>query len=155
MMRELKFRAWFSDVCEMTKPWTIYDVSKKSDPNFDFVRKEPFLSGTGGNAVGGIFLSSERPHTIMQYIGFKDLACWKSLKVGKDVFEGDIIRSFNKKSFGKIMVVESKMYFNCCFSVTYGWDIPCEEMEIDGIYVIKGEVIGNIYENKDLLNEGA
>lgn len=151
-MRELKFRTWFFDNGEMTKPWSIYDVSKKIDPNFDFTIKEPYMAGTGGMAIGGVYLFSERPHRIMQYMGVD--------KNSKDIYEGDIVKayipSFSKdesKNGRTSVIVWDK--FSCRFMFEFYRTIGGGKIKyLVGVNKAEWiEVIGNIYENAELLEK--
>lgn len=72
------------------------------------------------------------PETIGQYTGLKD-------KNGKKIFEGDIVKS-------KYGVFKSKVEWNDSFC---GFFPFCNNDT--GIFADECEVIGNIYENKELL----
>ena len=72
------------------------------------------------------------PKTIGQYTGLKD-------KNGKKIFEGDIVKS-------KYGVFKSKVEWNDSFC---GFLPFCNNDT--GIFADECEVIGNIYENKELL----
>lgn len=72
------------------------------------------------------------PKTIGQYTGLKD-------KNGKKIFEGDIVKS-------KYGVFKSKVEWNDSFC---GFFPFCNNET--GIFADECEVIGNIYENKELL----
>lgn len=72
------------------------------------------------------------PKTIGQYTGLKD-------KNGKKIFEGDIVKS-------KYGVFKSKVEWNDSFC---GFFPFCNNDT--GIFADECEVIGNIYENKELL----
>jgi uncharacterized phage protein (TIGR01671 family) len=73
---------------------------------------------------------------LMQYTGLKD-------KNGKEIYEGDIVKDHNDLSIGKVSWNEDWMK----------WDIGAEGKQAeDKPYVrVYIEVIGNIYEDKDLL----
>lgn len=76
---------------------------------------------------------------IMQYIGLKD-------KNGKEIYEGDIIKadSFNPK------IYEIKYYV----TGFYAFNPKSSYLEIDSFHSSEGcefEIIGNIYENPELL----
>lgn len=87
-------------------------------------------------------------YKLMQYTGLKD-------KNGKKIYEGDIVKSFGE-SFMKLLVVQFEM------DVAFGYTIR----EVD-IFNKKGyekswwplhngwnlKIIGNIYENPELLKE--
>ena len=78
------------------------------------------------------------PSTVGQYTGMKD-------KNGKKVFEGDIIRKTNKGRHPQIFITNIRTSFPTNEEVYYGpFDHFTESCEY--------EVIGNIHDNKSLLN---
>ena len=116
-MREIKFRAWNT----ITK--TMIDL-KKLTPlalNMD---------------TDGLFIPFSDGLPLMQYTGLKD-------KNGREIYEGDVVRSFDRKTEYREQVqwgTEGWLPFSqVCHGGTTSW----EEYEY--------EVIGNIYENPDLL----
>lgn len=94
---------------------------------------------TGKNGECYSFISNlyyKCDHNIMQYTGLKD-------KNGKEIYEGDILEYTteisSKKTIGKVE------FYNGCFVVGRPKDY---------IYIIDNiEIIGNIYENPELLNQ--
>jgi len=71
---------------------------------------------------------------IMQYTGLKD-------KNGKEIYEGDIVQ----KSYGAYPVTVSEFHG---YRFMWGLDNLCKDD------AIRGEVIGNIYVNPELLEVG-
>ncbi len=131
-MREIKFRAWFKPLKRM------FMVVKE----LRFVRKGNIVIIT--NHTGG---TSPNSYELMQFTGLKD-------KNGKEIFEGDIVIV--------IANVEKRFPKTNCF-IEYNEDNT--SYYISNIYAGKGddrgycqplwrcevEVIGNIYENPELL----
>ena len=134
--RIIKFRAWNKEEKKMLKPFTIWQVSDEIDEIDLF----------------------EEGHILMQFTGFKD-------KNGIEIYEGDIVRykfmsgfdcgwengqDWDKNSdaieekIGKVVFRDGEFY-------------PREIARIveDGYYsyrLFDFEVIGNAYENPELLN---
>lgn len=127
-MRELKFRAW-SDKYGMHKVGCL--VIEKGYCDF-----EP-----EDRSVIGVSMPHQSFFTIEQYTGLKD-------ENGKEIYEGDLIKEV---IYGRKFVIWEVRYCqdDCCF----------ELHRIRGAYfgdsLLGGdsqyEVIGNIHENKDLL----
>lgn len=75
---------------------------------------------------------------LMQYTGLKD-------KNGVEIYEGDIIEF----AYGKKLVSEVR------HSNMFGYEVANKDNSILGLILVNGicEVVGNIYENNELLNE--
>jgi len=132
-MREIRFRAWADG-----KMWDSYVV----DDNGEMCTNGDYCNGPENNSNKKI---------VMQFTGLKD-------KNGKEIYEGDIIKYgdggveerfqirlvyFDKGSF----VVDDDVYFSGDLSPIVLSCFACNDEE-DGD---ECEVIGNIYENPELL----
>lgn len=122
-MREYKFRA--------------YDLQRRR-MRYDITGFEFFNNGE----MSGIFIDGDfydkKEITLMQYTGLHD-------KNGKEIYEGDIVESF----FVDTDEAGNEIYKYYIMEVKYD-EILCS-YKIDKFMNL--EVIGNIYENKELLNE--
>jgi len=130
-MREIKFRAW-NKIFKVMGDVSVLEWYKNSSI-FAYIRANNSVSGfqTDATTVDEIVL--------MQYTGLKD-------KNGEEIYEGDIL---------KVIVGNKYEYMEVYFKDgCFGWG-----KEHNGIYSFDPldlediEVIGNIYENKELLNE--
>lgn len=121
-MREIKFRAWDKKLLHM-----YYDQDNEKEPN---------LWNIKDNIRGGKLINNNC--ILMQYTGLKD-------KNGKEIYEGDILTLSNWTS---------NQYRKGNPITIYKVRIPgifyedCDEQ----IGKRDGEVIGNIYENPELLD---
>jgi len=128
-MREIKFRAWDTEDKRKVKEFNIHHDGDLTEIRM-YVGDVPVIAS---NVCGR--------YKILQFTGLKD-------KNGKEIYEGDIIK-LNNKLF--------KIAWNQ-FSCGFG-RIPIDTMhyERDDCIIMfqdKVEVIGNIYENKELLSDG-
>ena len=123
-MREIKFRAWDDTLCHMMKPLTIEEMAKSTFQNCNWYQLK-----------------------IMQFTGLLD-------KKGKEIYEGDlctdkdnivqIVWSENHRWGCKIVKTNYVLQKDLTFPL-WQWD-RCEK---NGNREL--EVIGNIYENPELL----
>lgn len=127
-MREIKFRAWDK------KNKRLYDPMELRD----------------GALVGFRSICWDNPIILMQFTGLLD-------KQGKEIYEGDILLFDYGHYTLKKIVVE---FFHGCFGIC-GYDtLNGERMGetwfrtlMDVLQKGKIEIIGNIWENKELLKE--
>ena len=134
-MRDIKFRAW--DGYDMID----IDGNKKlvfwNNPHRV---KYAIYRDPEGVLVG----KEDRGLILMQFTGLKD-------KNGKEIYEGDIIeiKHPHRDRYFKGEVIYDQYCFSCEGFYFSHFDIPCDIFS-EGVKYI--EVIGNLYENKDLLN---
>lgn len=126
MTREIKFRAWDGEKMRAADDWT-----------FGVVGDGTLL--TCYNA-GGDFNSSDEELKVMQYTGLED-------KNGVEIYEGDFLKIFVASVPGKYddvlpVVYDSEKTGFLLGGVLVGYFLP-EDLEI----------VGNIYENPELLEE--
>jgi uncharacterized phage protein (TIGR01671 family) len=124
LMREIKFRAWLTDQKRMLQtPDSLEFNGHGLVAIYDGVKEQTFL---------------QSEFELMQYTGLKD-------KNGKEIYEGDIINIMD------INFPEDNLNYEVQWTFFGYW--PRHLM--DGIDITDGhisiEVIGNIYENPELL----
>ena len=129
-MREIKFRAWDKGLKRM-----IY-LSEPTVENDDFSGivfklRDYFVSAFSSDRIEDVEL--------MQYTGLKD-------KNGREIYEGDIVKGTGKNPI--IYVVEWLDSYGGFAFVDKEKAIPAYEFLVNFC-----EVIGNIYENPELLEE--
>jgi len=121
-MRDIKFRAW-------------------DNYNSGFI--DDFYFGTNGSIIkyssaqGRYYELNKGNYVICQYVGLHD-------KNGKEIYEGDIVQwdYYKKKRIGKV-----------AYSGVGFWVIGCLDVLSELFARYKNlEVIGNIYENSELVN---
>lgn len=135
-MREIKFRAWMNEWDDGGKMF--YKIISLT-PDFSEVQ----ISLDGDNRYDGDFTVG-KDVKLMQYTGLKD-------KNGVEIYEGDIVRLTDDWDNDSVHQVE--------YCAEYGYpafDVkPSIDVESNGLshFMATGEieVIGNIYENPELL----
>lgn len=133
-MREIKFRAWDSEEKKMLLPDGIYGGDYSPFPNTNIIVD---LLAESINDNWGADELTER-YVLMQYTGLQD-------KNGKEIYEGDIVCVCNNKHG----------YFQVIFVNAYvgGWLLQHPEgtMSLGARDKKDLEIIGNIYENPELV----
>lgn len=135
-MRTIKFRAWDKEYEKMTyfddedyeyNPPLVFRLDQVFKKNSNYDDYEDFEYNDITDKV-----------EVMQYTGLHD-------KDGKEIYEGDIVKSF----FVDTDEAGNEIYKYYIIEVKYD-EVLCS-YKIDKFMNL--EVIGNIYENKELLNE--
>jgi uncharacterized phage protein (TIGR01671 family) len=136
MSREIKFRVWDSE----SKNW--YDFE---DGFLDYKEMK------NGQYIAYSDLIEEL--VLMQYTGLKD-------KNGKEIYEGDIVRAVYEEDEGGGWHCDHKVRGKVYFDTHWGVKFDCRDAtqrvaehweRIPHTDFRNVEVIGNVYENSDLL----
>ena len=136
-MRDIKFRVWDKE----TKHMHICGEDVHDTINFEIETNRAYYYNLQ-NGCGS--LREDSNYVLMQYTGLKD-------KNGKEIYEGDIIKicaeGLGGEAIGKIVYDEYDLAFVLKNEV--------EELSECLWYAEQQlEVIGNIYDNPELLREG-
>ena len=128
-MREIKFRAWDKNLKQMVEVMTL----SFRCGHIDCVHHAHEHKG------GHYLTNGEKDYNLMQYTGQKD-------RNGKEIYEGDIVREVIWKPDQKEDIRHKIKWYprNCSFGFSGRMQI-CEADARDW------EVIGNIYENPELI----
>ena len=126
-MREIKFRAWDAYRKRIYEVIEINWLSESIKVCGDFA---------------GYRYTNIKSAILMQYTGLKD-------KNGKEIYEGDII-----SSDGDLLTIEYSLDGNHAYYAGYRVDEPGLETVMELFNYGELEVIGNIYENPELLELG-
>lgn len=143
-MREIKFRCWDKTARKMRQVIEIvFNAGMYYDPNDNTVK---LIWVKGHDIINNKDMALEREHKneyiLMQYVGLKD-------KNGKEIYEGDIISNgcekcivvWAKECAGFMLKLINKQYED------KEWTNPIIDLTKND------EVIGNIYENPELLED--
>lgn len=135
-MREIKFRAWNKRLKEMEQVI-----------NLDWFCEEDGTREKYDITTSKALVSDEL--ILMQFIGFKD-------KNSKEIYEGDIVLFPYVGHIKPFKVVFGGAYNYAAFGITRKSEIVGSGPSWDTLnhlYTEKIEVIGNIYENPELIKE--
>ncbi len=126
-MKEIKFRAWDKQRNEFLSAGEIFlGISPGSNPEMAF-----YL-----DIIQAQYINRNR-FTLMQYIGLKDKKQTKEYPEGQEIYEGDICKDHDGIN------VPVEIHTGAAWIGIY---LALDENE-------KCEIVGNIYENPELLND--
>lgn len=138
-MRPIKFRAWNTTIKKMGMVKTLNLVGRMSE--IDFGLENP---DEGWRRLArAVFGAKHSETTFMQFTGIKD-------KNGKDIYESDLV--YWKQSPGGLLPADENYYVCQIIWGDSAWE--CKHLTSESKFTFSGnhmEVIGNIYENKELL----
>ena len=144
-MREIKFRAWDKDSNKMIFQYDTNGVLETNDYYFSLNEDDIVLLYYDKDYCDYLVCNAK----LMQYIGMKD-------RYGKEIYEGDILSidgySYEEPEFSLYGEVK---YGNCgfCIDDKFDYNEPVSLSEIRGSYTTIYEVVGNIFENPELLKD--
>lgn len=134
MSRDIKFRLW----SKIGKKFI-----KTDDPDFNFVINSDGYLYSIENFYGEIYVLLQLDIVVLQFTGLQDIN-------GKDIYEGDILK-YNFPYDGRLKHVSPVKFLEteASFGIKdiYGNEIPLYRITANNYF----EVVGNIYENPELL----
>lgn len=166
-MREIKFRGkrvdngeWvYGYYAEITAPSLGLMIRTDSDETFAEdtkpyiievkVRQHPYFSNAEPYCIVENEYYEVIPETVGQYTGLKD-------KNGKEIFEGDIVNHGYENDYGEFYDHYKVIYSNTntCFVLESIYSCnPIKRLTKNNVKSQHTEVIGNIYDNFELLKE--
>jgi uncharacterized phage protein (TIGR01671 family) len=141
-MREIRFRSWDKIRKEMLYSDTQKDFDK-------MLIHWDFINGWSATRAKDRFVLSNANAVLMQYTGLKD-------KNGKEIYEGDIVKAFYDKKypFHYKIVFNQKIACYWAEPIQLNHAVTTTKPLYDIIEIFENcEVIGNLYENPELLNQ--
>lgn len=137
MMREILFRGKDS----ITKRWVYGALVQQQD---DLLKEKAFIISYSNYQFGDFseaVMHEVDPETVGQYTGFVD-------KKGKKIFEGDIVSIYNSKAFLFAVEWNNQYVLKCTTNGVSDNILNVIESPEDA------EVVGNIYDNPELIKDG-
>ena len=130
--REIKFRVWDKKNAIMAQVCSIHNFNYPDNSEYKYI------------ATGGKGLIQWEDAILMQYTGLKD-------KNGKEIYEGDIVRYLHKYKPDPIYAEVRWFNQHANFALYENTSRNIYDHESDWMILKDIEVIGNIYQNPELL----